>query len=77
MAIPNMPNFVTFIGPSWPIENGSVMAPLHSVSEYALQLISKMQNENVRSFAPRQDVTDKFNEHVQEWVKHTVWKDDC
>ncbi|PPJ56015.1 hypothetical protein CBER1_03410 [Cercospora berteroae] len=77
LAIPNMPNFVTFIGPSWPIENGSVMAPLHSVSEYALQLISKMQNENVRSFTPRQDVTDKFNEHVQEWVKHTVWKDDC
>ena len=77
LAIPNMPNFVTFIGPSWPIENGSVMAPLHSVSEYALQLISKMQNENIRSFTPRQDVTDKFNEHVQAWVKHTVRKDDC
>lgn len=27
--------------------------------------------------APRQDVTDAFNEHVQEWMKHTVWSDDC
>ncbi|KAL4865147.1 hypothetical protein BDV12DRAFT_211218 [Aspergillus spectabilis] len=77
LAVPAMPNYITFIGPSWPIQNGSVMAPLHSVSEYAIQLLKKMQNENIRSWAPRQDITDQFNEHVQEWVKHTVWSDDC
>jgi cation diffusion facilitator CzcD-associated flavoprotein CzcO len=77
LAIPGIPNFLTFIGPTWPIQNGSVMAPLYSVSEYAIQLIKKMQNENIRSLVPRQDVTDMFNEHVQEWIKHTVWKDDC
>lgn len=77
LAVPEMPNYLTFIGPSWPIQNGSVMAPLHSVSEYAIQLLKKMQNENIRSWVPRQKVTDQFNEHVQEWVKHTVWSDDC
>jgi len=41
------------------------MGPLHSVSEYAIQWIKKMQNENLRSWSPRQDVTDQFNEHVQ------------
>lgn len=41
------------------------MGPLHSVSEYAIQWIKKMQNENLRSWAPRQDITDQFNEHVQ------------
>jgi cation diffusion facilitator CzcD-associated flavoprotein CzcO len=77
LAVPAMPNYITFFGPSWPIQNGSVMAPLHSVSEYAMQFLKKMQNENICSFAPKQTVTDQFNEHVQEWVKHTVWKDDC
>lgn len=77
LAVPEMPNYLAFIGPSWPIQNGSVMAPLHSVSEYAIQLLKKMQNENIRSWVPRQQVTDQFNEHVQEWVKHTVWSDDC
>jgi hydroxyversicolorone monooxygenase len=77
LAVPDMPNFMTFIGPTWPIENGSVMAPLYSVSEYAIQLIKKAQNENIRSWVPRQDMTDMFNDHVQEWIKHTVWKDDC
>ncbi len=77
LAVPDMPNFMTFIGPTWPIQNGSVMAPLYSVSEYAVKMIRKMQNENLRCWVPRQEVTDRFNEHVQEWAKHTVWADNC
>ncbi|KAB8748971.1 hypothetical protein FH972_026522 [Carpinus fangiana] len=77
LACPDMPNFITFVGPTWPVENGSVMGPLQGVGEYAIQLIKKMQNEGVKSWCPRQDVTDSFNEHVQEWIKHTVWKEGC
>lgn len=47
------------------MENGSVMGPLHTVSDYAIQIIKKMQNENIKSWAPKQDITDKFNDHVQ------------
>ena len=47
------------------LADGSVMGPLHTVSEYAIQWIKKMQNENLHSWAPRQDITDQFNEHVQ------------
>ncbi|PPJ54899.1 hypothetical protein CBER1_06033 [Cercospora berteroae] len=77
LGIADFPNFITFIGPTWPVENGSVMGPLHSVSDYAITIIKKMQNENIHSWAPRQDITDSFNAHVQEWIKHTVWKEDC
>lgn len=77
LAVPNMPNFITFIGPTWPIQNGSVMAALQSVSEYAIQIIKKSQNENLCSWMPNEYVTEMFNEHVQEWVKHTVFSDDC
>lgn len=77
MAIPEFPNFLTFIGPNWPVENGSVMGPLNSVSLYTLQLIKKLQSEYIRSIAPKQDVTDAFNEHCQEWIKHTVWVEEC
>lgn len=77
LAIPDFPNFMTFVGPTWPVENGSVVGPLHTVSDYAIHMIKKMQNENIHSWVPKQDVTDMFNDHVQEWIKHTVWKDDC
>ncbi|EME39601.1 hypothetical protein DOTSEDRAFT_56930 [Dothistroma septosporum NZE10] len=77
LGIPDFPNFITFIGPSWPVENGSIMGPLHSVSDYAVSIIKKMQNENIHSWVPKQTVTDQYNDHVQEWIKHTVWKEDC
>lgn len=32
---------------------------------YAVQVIQKMQRENIKSWVPRKDVTDKFNQHVQ------------
>ena len=53
------------------------MGPLHTVSDYAISIIKKMQNENIHSWAPKQSVTDQFNDHVQEWIKYTVWKEDC
>ena len=53
------------------------MGPLHHVSEYAIQIIKKMQTEYISSWVPKQSVTDAFNAHCQEWVRHTVWVDDC
>lgn len=49
----------------WPVENGSVAGPLLNVSEYAVSMIKKIQYENIKSLAPRQDITDSFNEHAQ------------
>jgi hypothetical protein len=69
--------FLTFIGPNWPVENGSVMGPLNGVSLYTLQIIRKLQTEYIRSIAPKQSVTDAFNAHCQEWIRHTVWVEEC
>lgn len=65
LSVPDMPNFMMFIGPTWPVENGSVAGPLLTVSEYAISMIKKLQYENIKSLAPRQDITDSFNEHAQ------------
>lgn len=77
LGVPDMPNFIMFIGPTWPVENGAVVGPLLAVSEYAVQVVKKMQKDEIASWTPKQDVTDAFNEHAQEWIKHTVWKSDC
>jgi hypothetical protein len=53
------------------------MGPLVEVGNYAIKMIKKLQNEWIHSLTPRQDVTDQLNDHVQEWVKHTVWTEDC
>lgn len=74
LAISDFPNLVAFVSSTWPVENGSVMGPLQTVADYTLQIIHKMQNENIRAWSPRQEASDRFNAHVQEWIKHTVWK---
>lgn len=60
-----------------PVEQGSVAGPLGYVGQYMIQVIKKMQKEHIKRLVPRQDMTDRFNEHAQEWIKHTVWKDNC
>ncbi len=77
LGVADMPNFITFIGPNWPVENGSVMGPLYSVSLYAVQIIQKLQTGYIKDLTPKMDVQDAFNEHCQEWVRHTVWVDEC
>lgn len=72
-----MPNFITFIGPTWPIGNGSVLGPLGEVANYTIKFIRKMQNEFIKSIAPKQDMTDLFNAHTQEFMKQAVWSSDC
>ena len=53
------------------------MGPLEEVSNYVIKFLQKFQRELIRTFVPKQDVTDEFNEHAQEYLAHTVWSDDC
>ena len=75
LAVPDMPNYFIFQGPNFPVSNGSVMGPLQSVGAYIIQVIEKMQRDHIHSFAPKQDVTDSFNEHAQTWMRGTCWAD--
>lgn len=73
LAVPEMPNYFVFQGPNFPVSNGSVMGPLQSVGHYIVQVIQKMQKENLHSICPKQDVADAFNEHAQTWIVGTAW----
>ena len=79
LAVPDFPNMLLFIGPTWPVENGSVMGPLHTVSDYAIQIIKKMQNENVRSWVPKQDIVSTYvvfsSNNVLKWLQTDRFND--
>lgn len=61
LGVPDMSNFIIFVGPTWPVENNTVTGPLLSVPEYAIQII-KMQKDHIKSWVPKQDIIDSFNE---------------
>ncbi|KAJ2890505.1 hypothetical protein MKZ38_001804, partial [Zalerion maritima] len=77
LGCPDIPNYITYIGPTWPVENGSVLGPLNAVVDYTIKIIKKMQRENIKSWVPTQAATDMFNDHAQTWVKGSVWEEDC
>ena len=73
LAVPDMPNYFVFQGPTFPVSNGSVMGPLQSVAEYIVQVVQKLQTDHLHSIVPKQDITDAFNEHAQTWIQGTCW----
>lgn len=70
-------NAVAFFGPTWPVAGGSVTGSLDAVCGYAMKFMRKLQEDLIKSMSPRQDITDKFNEHTQALLKGMVWESDC
>jgi hypothetical protein len=77
IAAPGFPNLFIFQGPNSPVQNGSSLGSMWFATQYVIQMIAKIQSEYICSIEPRQDATDDFNAHCQEWVRHTVWSEDC
>ncbi|GME33237.1 monooxygenase [Neofusicoccum parvum] len=77
VGCPGFPNWLTFFGPSWPVFAGSVTASLMAVADLAVKMVRKIQTDDIRSIAPRQDVTDAFNVHTQTVLHGTVWEGNC
>lgn len=77
LCVPDFPNLILFGAPTWPVENGSALGPLTAVTKYAVQVIKKLQKDNIKALDPKHSVTDLFNEHVQTFIKSTVWTENC
>ncbi|TVY37816.1 putative sterigmatocystin biosynthesis monooxygenase [Lachnellula subtilissima] len=77
LACADMPNWLTFIGPNWPIAVGSITGGLDANGDYAIQCLKKLQNEQIKSFCPKQDASDQYNEHTQTWAPLVVWGKGC
>ncbi|KAL2801096.1 hypothetical protein BJX66DRAFT_321046 [Aspergillus keveii] len=76
-AVPEMPNYFTFIGPNAVISNGSLVLGIQATAVYIYRWLHKMQTEDLHSFEVRQDVTDEYNKHMQTYLSRTVWTRNC
>jgi len=53
------------------------MGALDANRDYAIQYIKKLQNELLKSFRPKQEASDAYNEHTQTWAREVVWGKRC
>lgn len=66
-----------FVGPNAPLANGSLILGIQANAVYIYKWLEKIQTEDIRSFEVRHDVNEEYNQHVQEYLKRTVWTGSC
>ncbi|TPX37965.1 hypothetical protein SmJEL517_g00273 [Synchytrium microbalum] len=76
-AVCGFPNYYTILGPNTPIGQASLLPYMESQGDYIIQMISKMQDDAIKSFDPKKQVQKEFNEWTQYFLLRTVWQGGC
>jgi cation diffusion facilitator CzcD-associated flavoprotein CzcO len=73
----DFPNFFMCLGPNSGVGNGSLVIMLESYVAYAAQCLAKLQTENIRTIAPKQEVVQAFTSFCHAYFERTVFSEDC
>ncbi|EXJ60491.1 hypothetical protein A1O7_04644 [Cladophialophora yegresii CBS 114405] len=77
VQVDSMPNYYMFNGPNCPISHGSVLTEISWTCDYILRWAEKVATQNIKSITPKPEAVADFNAYSQEFLKDTVWADDC
>lgn len=69
--------FVVFNGPYGPYGHGSFLPITETVSRYLMQMLKKMSEEEIASFAPKEAAVADFAEHRAKFLPRTAWTSPC
>lgn len=77
VALAEVPNYVVFAGAYCPAAHGSFFPLIQCYSDYTLQILDKIQSENIKSLRPKRKATDQFLRHADTFLKRTAWTGPC
>ena len=77
VQVDTMPNYYMFNGPNCPISHGSVLTQVSWTCDYILRWAKKIATQDIKSVTPKASSVADFNEYSQEFLKRTVWADNC
>lgn len=73
LALAGVPNYIIFAGAYCPSAHGSFFPLVQAYSDYTLQILEKMQTENIKSIRPKIRATTQFLKHADTYLKRTAW----
>ncbi|RDL40506.1 Uncharacterized protein BP5553_00485 [Venustampulla echinocandica] len=76
-AIPDFPNYFTFLGPNAPIGHGSVLSITEHMAKYIVRIIQKCQSEGIKAVSPTNSAVRDFNTHINAFMPRTSWAGSC
>jgi hypothetical protein len=66
-----------YLGPNAPIGHGSVIPIIEHATKYIIRMLHKCQTQHIKSVAATQSAADDFSEHIDTFMKRTVWTTHC
>ncbi|OAA62749.1 Flavin monooxygenase-like protein [Niveomyces insectorum RCEF 264] len=77
VSAPRFPNYYTIVGPGATWSSGTLLPSIETTVEYAVQMMKKIQHENIRSIDVQQEAVDDIYAHFDEFHKTTVFQEEC
>ncbi|GAB7356238.1 hypothetical protein MBLNU459_g7055t1 [Dothideomycetes sp. NU459] len=77
IAAPGYPNYFMTLGPNSPVGNGPVLIAVEAQVQYIINMMSKFQKENLRSFDVKSEPVNEFNAWKDSFMDNTIWTEQC
>jgi hypothetical protein len=68
---------IVLIGPNGPASHASLLPILEWHTRYMFQMVTKLQEENIKCFDPKKEAIHDFYNHTHELMKRLVWSSAC
>lgn len=77
LSAPSVPNYFMFIGPYGPLGHGSVIPMVEAYTNYIIQILQKVQVDDIKSVRVRPSVAREFTQYADLYLKRTAWSGPC
>ncbi|KAI5460705.1 steroid monooxygenase [Mariannaea sp. PMI_226] len=77
LGVAHFPNYFIFNGPFGPYGHGSFLPITETVARYVMQVLRKMSEEEITSFAPKEEAVADFVQHRRKFLPRTAWTSPC
>ena len=76
-SVHQFPNLFIMLGPNTGLGHNSMIYMIESQTNYIMDGIQKMINQNIKSVEVRKDIQDTFNAEIQKKLVGTIWLSGC
>ncbi|VUC25597.1 unnamed protein product [Clonostachys rosea] len=77
VGVPGFPNYFLFLGPNAPVGHGSVLPIIEHATKYIINMMQKIQTQQIKAVSPKAEAVKEFQEHTTEFMKRTAWATPC
>ncbi|KAK4494990.1 hypothetical protein PRZ48_014346 [Zasmidium cellare] len=78
ITCPNFPNYFVINGPRGNWAQGTALPSHETQMMYALQCCRKIQEDQIKSMHPKQNITTQLNAYADTWhSKNSIWSEPC